>query len=140
MRECRWAVSRMMRPHARRAAQACSEQDDLGGAPLAVRPRGSPRPIASGSDSTVPLRDSARPLIRNAIAVHEADAVATRVGHEERRSVMDLFDVLVLTAMGTLAAFFLLVAVWEWRDKRDHQADAQVIQHPSTDRRVNPAA
>ena len=53
---------------------------------------------------------------------------------------MDLFDVVVLTAMGTLAAFFLLVAVWEWRDKREHQADAQVIQHPSADRRVNPAA
>ena len=56
---------------------------------------------------------------------------------------MDLFDVAILASMGGLAVFFACIAVLEWRDERrsrSQPADAQVIQHPKSDRRVNPAA
>ena len=57
---------------------------------------------------------------------------------------MDLLDVAILASMGMLTVFFAWVAVAEWWDAReareDQQADAQVIQHPRSDRRINQAA
>ena len=57
---------------------------------------------------------------------------------------MDLLDVAILASMGMLTMFFSWVAVAEWWDAReargDQQADAQVIQHPRSDQRINPAA
>ena len=57
---------------------------------------------------------------------------------------MDLVDVAILASMGMLTMFFAWVAVAEWWDAReareDQQADAQVIQHPRSDRRINQAA
>jgi hypothetical protein len=56
---------------------------------------------------------------------------------------MDLLDVVILVSMGVLAVVFAGVAVLEWRDSRQREpqgAGAQVIQHPQSDRRVNPAA
>lgn len=54
---------------------------------------------------------------------------------------MDLFDVFILVNVGVIALLFAFVAVLDWRDSRgNQQPDAQVIQHPQTDRRVNPAA
>ena len=57
---------------------------------------------------------------------------------------MDVFDVAVLGSMVVLAVFFASVALFEWRDareaRRDQQADAEVIQHPRSRQRANPAA
>lgn len=59
---------------------------------------------------------------------------------------MDVFDVTILATMAVLAVFFAFVAIVEWRDGRavrermNQRADAHVIQHPQSDRRVNPAA
>jgi hypothetical protein len=59
---------------------------------------------------------------------------------------MDVFDVTILASMGVLVVFFASVAMLDWWDARaerrrlDQRADAQVIQHPHSDRRVNPAA
>jgi hypothetical protein len=59
---------------------------------------------------------------------------------------MDVFDVMILASMGVLVVIFACVAVLEWWDARaehgraDQRADAQVIQHPQNDRRINPAA
>jgi hypothetical protein len=57
--------------------------------------------------------------------------------------VMDLVDVAILASMGMLTVFFGYVAIVEWwdaRESRSQQADAEVIQHPRSDRRINPAA
>ncbi|MGA9101873.1 hypothetical protein [Aeromicrobium sp.] len=57
---------------------------------------------------------------------------------------MDLFDVVMMVSMSVLAVFFAGVAVSEWRETRlahkGQQVDAQVIQHPRSEQRVNPAA
>lgn len=57
---------------------------------------------------------------------------------------MDLFDVAVLVSLGVLVVFFAGLAVLEWRDARQARSrqsvDAQVIQHPRSDRSVKPAA
>jgi hypothetical protein len=59
---------------------------------------------------------------------------------------MDVLDVMILTSMGVLAVFFVSVAVlesWDARAKRglsDQRADAKIIQHPQSDRRIFPAA
>ena len=57
---------------------------------------------------------------------------------------MDLFDVVMMISMSVLAVFFAGVAVSEWRETRlahkGQQVDAQVIQHPRSEQRVNPAA
>lgn len=57
---------------------------------------------------------------------------------------MDVVDVAILASTGMLTMFFAWVAVMEWweaRQARDDQgADAQVIQHPRNDRRIDSAA
>ncbi|MGH3474382.1 MAG: hypothetical protein ACRDOT_05640 [Aeromicrobium sp.] len=57
---------------------------------------------------------------------------------------MNLLDVAILASMVMLTVFFAWVVVAEWWDAReargDQQADAQVIQHPRSDQRINPAA
>lgn len=57
---------------------------------------------------------------------------------------MNVVDLAILVSMGALAVFFAWVTIVEWRDRLaargDKQADAQVIQHPRSDRRVDPAA
>jgi len=49
----------------------------------------------------------------------------------------------ILASMGVLVVFFASVAVLEWREARaersDERADAQVIQHPGSDRRASAA-
>ena len=57
---------------------------------------------------------------------------------------MDVVDVAVLASIGMLSVFFAWVAATEWWDARqaraDQGADAQVIQHPRSDRRIDSAA
>ena len=58
---------------------------------------------------------------------------------------MDIFDVMIMASLGVLVVIFASVAMlesWDARAKRhaDPRADAQVIQHPQSDRRVNRAA
>jgi hypothetical protein len=57
---------------------------------------------------------------------------------------MDVVDVAILVTMGMLTVFFAWVAVMEWWEARqargDQGADAQVIQHPRSDRRIDSAA
>jgi hypothetical protein len=58
---------------------------------------------------------------------------------------MDVLDAMLLASMGMLAVFFASVAMLEWWDARaasrsDQRADAQVIQHRQSDRRINSAA
>ncbi len=59
-------------------------------------------------------------------------------------NVMDVVDVAILASMGVLTVFFAWVAVTEWWESRqvrgDLGADAQVIQHPRSDRRIDSAA
>lgn len=63
---------------------------------------------------------------------------------KDRGNVMDVVDVAILASTGMLTIFFAWVAVMEWweaRQARDDQgADAQVIQHPRNDRRIDSAA
>lgn len=57
---------------------------------------------------------------------------------------MDVLDLMILASMSMLIVFFAGVAVVEWWNSRaarsGEQPDAQVIQHPHSDSRVNPAA
>jgi hypothetical protein len=57
---------------------------------------------------------------------------------------MNVVDVAILASTGMLTAFFAWVAVMEWWESRqasgDQRADAQVIQHPRSDRRIDTAA
>ena len=57
---------------------------------------------------------------------------------------MDVIDVAVLASIGMLTVFFAWVAVMEWWESRqargDRGADAQVIQHPRSDRKIDSAA
>ncbi len=55
---------------------------------------------------------------------------------------MDVMDVVILASMSVLVVFFAGVLVMDWWDARheDQRADAQVIQHRQSDRRINPAA
>jgi hypothetical protein len=57
---------------------------------------------------------------------------------------MDVLDLGILASMCVITMFFAGVAALEWRDARktreDHETGATVIQHPRSDRRVNPAA
>lgn len=57
---------------------------------------------------------------------------------------MDVVDVAVLASIGMLTVFFAWVAVTEWWESRqargDQGADAQVIQHPRSDRKIDSAA
>jgi hypothetical protein len=57
---------------------------------------------------------------------------------------MDVVDVAVLASIGMLSVFFAWVAAMEWWESRqargDQRADAQVIQHPRSDRRIDSAA
>ena len=57
---------------------------------------------------------------------------------------MDVVDVAILVTMGMLTVFFAWVVVIEWWESRqahgDQGADAQVIQHPRSDRRIDSAA
>jgi hypothetical protein len=57
---------------------------------------------------------------------------------------MDVFDLAILASMVVLAVLFASFAVVEWRAAReargDKRVDAQVIQHPRSDRTVNRAA
>ena len=57
---------------------------------------------------------------------------------------MDVVDVAVLASIGMLSVFFAWVAVMEWWEARqaraDQGADAQVIQHPRSDRKIDSAA
>jgi hypothetical protein len=56
---------------------------------------------------------------------------------------MDVVDVAVLASIGMLSVFFAWVAVMEWwdaREARGGQQDAQVIQHPRSDRQIDSAA
>ena len=58
---------------------------------------------------------------------------------------MDVMDGVILASMVVLVLFFASVAVLEWWDGRkergslDQRADAQVIQHPQSDRRTSAA-
>lgn len=57
---------------------------------------------------------------------------------------MNVVDVAILASTGMLTVFFAWVAVMEWwvsrRARGDQGADAQVIQHPRSDRRIDSAA
>lgn len=56
---------------------------------------------------------------------------------------MNAIDVAMLVSMAALVVFFASVVIVEWRDARaarGQQTDAQVIQHPRSDRRVDSAA
>lgn len=57
---------------------------------------------------------------------------------------MDVVDVAILASTGMLTVFFAWVTVMEWWESRqargDQRADAQVIQHPRSDRKVDSAA
>jgi hypothetical protein len=59
---------------------------------------------------------------------------------------MDVMDGVILASMGILVVFFASIAVMEWWDARaearraDQRPDAQVIQHPHSSKKVNPAA
>ena len=59
---------------------------------------------------------------------------------------MDVMDGVILASMGILVVFFASVAVMEWWEARaearraDQRPDAQVIQHPHSSKKVNPAA
>jgi hypothetical protein len=54
---------------------------------------------------------------------------------------MDVVDVAILASMCVLAVFFAYVAVVEWWEAREsQQPDAQVIQHPRSDRKFHSAA
>lgn len=59
---------------------------------------------------------------------------------------MDVMDGVILASMGILVVFFASVAVMEWWDARaearhaNQRPDAQVIQHPQSGKKVNPAA
>ena len=58
---------------------------------------------------------------------------------------MDVLDLMILASMSMLIVFFASVALVEWWNARaahgsGEQADAQVIQHPRSDSRINPAA
>lgn len=54
---------------------------------------------------------------------------------------MTVIDVALLASMGALTVFFAWVCVVEWREARgDQRADAQVIQHPRSARKIDSAA
>lgn len=56
---------------------------------------------------------------------------------------MDVVDVAVLASIGMLSVFFTWVAIVEWwdaREARGSQQDAQVIQHPRSNRKIDSAA
>jgi hypothetical protein len=58
-----------------------------------------------------------------------------------RGSVMDILDLMILAPMSVLVVFFASVAVLEWWEPRtERRPDAQVIQHPHSDRKISSAA
>jgi hypothetical protein len=58
-------------------------------------------------------------------------------------NVVDVMDWVILASMGVLVVFFASVAVLELREaaaeRSDERADAQVIQHPGSDRKASAA-